>query len=79
MRDLQENVNMAIMFITHNLGVIAEMAEEITVMYMGKQVERAKTVNMFHDPSTLYTRPAQVIPRGKENRRAPGCHRGYGP
>jgi peptide/nickel transport system ATP-binding protein len=39
MRELQESVNMAIMFITHNLGVIAEMAEEIVVMYLGQQVD----------------------------------------
>lgn len=55
MRELQETVDMAIMFITHNLGVIAEMAEEITVMYMGKQVERAKTVDLFYSPKHPYT------------------------
>jgi peptide/nickel transport system ATP-binding protein len=55
MRELQETVDMAIMFITHNLGVIAEMAEEITVMYMGKQVERAKTVDLFYNPKHPYT------------------------
>jgi peptide/nickel transport system ATP-binding protein len=55
MRGLQESVNMAIMFITHNLGVIAEMAEEIVVMYMGKQVERAKTVDLFYEPKHPYT------------------------
>ncbi len=55
MRGLQESVDMAIMFITHNLGVIAEMAEEITVMYMGKQVERAKTVDLFYDAKHPYT------------------------
>jgi len=56
MRGLQESVNMAIMFITHNLGVIAEMADEITVMYMGKQVERAKAVDLFYDAKHPYTR-----------------------
>ncbi len=55
MRGLQESVGMAIMFITHNLGVIAEMAEEITVMYMGKQVERAKTVDLFYEAKHPYT------------------------
>jgi len=55
MRGLQESVGMAIMFITHNLGVIAEMAEEITVMYMGKQVERAKTVDLFYAAKHPYT------------------------
>ncbi len=55
MRDLQKNANMAIMFITHNLGVVAEMAEEMVVMYMGKQVERAKTVDLFYEPKHPYT------------------------
>jgi peptide/nickel transport system ATP-binding protein len=64
MRELQETVNMAIMFITHNLGVIAGMAEEIVVMYLGKQVERAKTVDMFYEPLHPYTRALlKSIPR----------------
>lgn len=56
MRELQETVNMSIMFITHNLGVVAEMADEIVVMYLGKQVERAKTEELFYDPKHPYTR-----------------------
>ena len=55
MRDLQETVDMSIMFITHNLGVIAEMAHEITVMYMGKQVERSSVIDAFYDPKHPYT------------------------
>lgn len=55
MRELQQSVNMAIMFITHNLGVIAEMADEIVVMYLGKQVERASAVDMFYEPRHPYT------------------------
>jgi len=56
MRELQQTVAMSIMFITHNLGVIAEMANEITVMYMGKQVERASTMDLFYDAKHPYTR-----------------------
>jgi peptide/nickel transport system ATP-binding protein len=56
MRELQESVDMAIMFITHNLGVVAEMAKEIVVMYMGKQVERASTVKVFYEAKHPYTR-----------------------
>jgi peptide/nickel transport system ATP-binding protein len=56
MRDLQETADMAIMFITHNLGVIAEVAEEICVMYMGKVVERADVVTLFYEPKHPYTR-----------------------
>ena len=55
MRELQDSVNMAIMFITHNLGVIASMAEEIVVMYMGKAVEQAKVVELFKDAKHPYT------------------------
>ncbi len=64
MRDLQQSMDMAILFITHNLGVIAEMAEEICVMYMGKVVERADTVAVFYEPKHPYTRALlQSIPR----------------
>jgi peptide/nickel transport system ATP-binding protein len=56
MRDLQDREDMAIMFITHNLGVVAEMAEDIIVMYMGKQVERASAMEIFYDPKHPYTR-----------------------
>jgi peptide/nickel transport system ATP-binding protein len=64
MRELQETVDMAIMFITHNLGVVAEMTEEICVMYMGKVVERASTVEVFYEPQHPYTRALlKSIPR----------------
>jgi peptide/nickel transport system ATP-binding protein len=56
MRELQETVDMTIMFITHNLGVVAEMADDIVVMYMGKQVEKASTVNIFYEPKHPYTK-----------------------
>lgn len=55
MRELQEISDMAIMFITHNLGVIAEIADEIVVMYMGKEVERADTIELFENPKHPYT------------------------
>lgn len=56
MRDLQDTADMAIMFITHNLGVVAEMAKEIVVMYMGKQVEKASTVKIFYEAKHPYSR-----------------------
>jgi oligopeptide/dipeptide ABC transporter ATP-binding protein len=56
MRDLQEELGMSIMFITHNLGVIAEMAEDVAVMYLGKIVERADVVSLFHSPLHPYTK-----------------------
>jgi len=64
MRQLQESLGMAIMFITHNLGVIAEMAEDVVVMYMGKVVEHANVVSLFEDPLHPYTRALlRSIPR----------------
>ncbi|MEJ5312474.1 MAG: ABC transporter ATP-binding protein [Anaerolineae bacterium] len=64
MRELQESMEMSIMFITHNLGVVAEMAKEIVVMYMGKQVEKSDTVRVFYEPKHPYTRALlQSIPK----------------
>jgi peptide/nickel transport system ATP-binding protein len=70
MTELQESANMAIMFITHNLGVIASMAEEIVVMYMGKVVEQGKVLEIFQDPKHPYTQALlKSIPRlGKKTR-----------
>ena len=56
MRDLQEEFGMAIMYITHNLGVIAEMADEVAVMYMGKVVEQTDVKSIFYNPLHPYTR-----------------------
>ncbi len=64
MRELQKSMEMSIMFITHNLGVVAEMAKEIVVMYMGKQVEKSDTVRVFYEPKHPYTRALlQSIPK----------------
>jgi peptide/nickel transport system ATP-binding protein len=64
MRELQEELGMAIIFITHNLGVVAEMADEIVVMYMGKEVERASTIELFQNPKHPYTQALlKSIPR----------------
>ena len=64
MRRLQDELGMAIMYITHNLGVIAQMADEVAVMYMGKIVEQANVDTIFHNPQHPYTRALlQSIPR----------------
>jgi peptide/nickel transport system ATP-binding protein len=55
MRDLQRELGMAIQYITHDLGVIAEMADEVIVMYLGKVVEHATVHNIFHNPKHPYT------------------------
>lgn len=56
MRNLQKELGMAIMFITHNLGVVAQMTEVVFVMYMGRVVERATVDDLFYNPKHPYTR-----------------------
>jgi len=55
MRDLRERSNTSIIFITHDLGVVAEMAENIAVMYAGQIVEYADVETIFADPRMPYT------------------------
>ena len=56
MRELQAEYDMSILYITHNLGVVAEMAEEVVVMYLGKVVERCDVDSIFYNPKHPYTR-----------------------
>jgi oligopeptide/dipeptide ABC transporter ATP-binding protein len=56
MRQLQQEDGMAIMLITHDLGVIAETATDVVVMYLGRVVEQAPVDAIFHDPKHPYTR-----------------------
>jgi peptide/nickel transport system ATP-binding protein/oligopeptide transport system ATP-binding protein len=55
LRELQAEFGMSIILITHDLGVIAEMADEVAVMYAGKIVERATARALFEDPQHPYT------------------------
>ncbi len=64
MINLQQEQDMAIMLITHDLGVIAEMADHVVVMYLGQVVESAPVDDIFHNPQHPYTRALlQSIPR----------------
>ncbi len=64
MRGLQQELGMAIMFITHNLGVVAQMTEDVVVMYMGRVVEEAPVDDIFHNPKHPYTQALlRSIPR----------------
>ena len=56
MRDLQRESGMAIILITHDLGVVAEMADRVAVMYAGEIVEEADAATLFSDPKHPYTR-----------------------
>jgi peptide/nickel transport system ATP-binding protein len=70
MQHLQEELGMAILFITHDLGVVAEMADDVIVMYLGKVVEQADVVSLFHDPKHPYTRALlRSIPTIEKERR----------
>jgi oligopeptide/dipeptide ABC transporter ATP-binding protein len=64
MRELQDELGMSIMFITHNLGVIAQMADQVAVMYLGKVVEDASVDDLFYKPLHPYTQALlESIPR----------------
>jgi peptide/nickel transport system ATP-binding protein/oligopeptide transport system ATP-binding protein len=55
LRDIQRDTGMAIVLITHDLGVVAGMADEVAVMYAGRVVERAPVADIFNDPQHPYT------------------------
>ena len=64
MRSLQNELGMAILFITHNLGVIAQMADNVAVMYLGKVVEEASVDAIFYNALHPYSQALlQSIPR----------------
>lgn len=54
--DLQKEMGMSVMFITHDLGVVAEIADDVVVMYLGKAVERGSVDDIFYDPKHPYTK-----------------------
>ena len=56
MRDLKTRLGSAIMLITHDLGVVAEMAQRVVVMYAGRKVEEAPVAAIFGNPQHPYTR-----------------------
>ena len=55
MKDLQKKTHMGIIFITHNLGVVAEICDKVSVMYAGKMVEQGKVDDIFYHPAHPYT------------------------
>ncbi len=70
--ELQAETGMAIMFITHDMGVVAEIADEVVVMYLGTVVERGSVEEIFHDPKHPYTqgllRSIPTMGRGSRQR-----------
>jgi len=55
LRDIQRQSNLAILFITHDFGVVAQMCDRVAVMYAGKIVETAPTWRLFEAPAHPYT------------------------
>ena len=80
MQSLRERNKMAIMLITHDLGVVAEMADEVVVMYAGKVVERADVDTIYSEPHHPYTAgAARVDPAAGREARAARGHQGHRP
>jgi peptide/nickel transport system ATP-binding protein len=53
--ELREELGMAVMFITHDVGVVAVIADEVAVMYLGRVVERGSAEDIFYNPQHPYT------------------------
>jgi len=68
MSELRERHDMGIMLITHDLGVIAEVADEVVVMYAGKVVERGTVEQIFDDPQHPYTQGLLASIPGRQTR-----------
>ena len=63
MRDLQSELSMSIILITHDIGIVAEMADRVLVMYAGQIVEEAKVMDLFYHPAHPYTQALlQTVP-----------------
>jgi len=56
MKDIQKEVHTSIIFITHNLGVVAEICDKVSVMYAGKIVEQGSVNEIFYNPQHPYTK-----------------------
>ncbi len=69
LRDLQREHHLALIFITHNLGIVAKMCDQVAVMYAGRVVERGPALRIFDEPAHPYTRALlESIPRMTDSR-----------
>ena len=74
-RQLQEEMHMGVVFITHDMGVVAEVADRVLVMYRGDKVEEGPSERVFADPRHAYTRALlSAVPAGRH-----AGHRPAGP
>ena len=72
MRDLQAETDMSVMFITHDLGVVAEIADDVAVMYLGQVVESGSVDDIFYNPQHPYTQALLASIPKLGSRRKPG-------
>ncbi len=78
LRDIKDKIDGSILLITHDLGVIAEMADYVVVMYAGKVIEKGTVEEIFHDPRHPYTvglqksKPTMSLDDGTELYNIPG-------
>ena len=78
MSDLQEEMGLSILFITHDLGVVAEMCDDVSVLYAGQVVERTTLEDLFYSPLHPYTEGLlqaipDTVPTGGRLRAIPGA------
>ena len=74
LRDLQREMGTGIVFVTHDLAVVAEIADEVVVMYAGRVVERAPVIELFERPAHPYTLGLlNARPRAGQTRRHHGA------
>ena len=73
LKNLQKQYSMSVLFITHNLGLIDEIADEVLVMYKGRIVEKNSTLEIFKNPSHPYTKGLMACrpTLDKDSRRLP--------
>ena len=78
LRELQQQTGMAIILITHDLGIVAEMANEVAVMYAGRVVERASGCrDLRRSAASLHARPARQHPEDRRDTRPAAGDRGH--
>ena len=72
LKELQKNIHCSILFVSHHLGVIAELCDEVIVMYAGEIVESGNVRDIFHRPKHPYTQalfacdPGRILEKSKE-------------
>jgi peptide/nickel transport system ATP-binding protein len=65
LKDLQNELNLSYLFISHDLGVVRYMSDEVLVMRNGQQMERGLVETVYATPTTAYTQELlEAIPRG---------------